>query len=1419
MKRILLIAVAFCFLYASVNAQKRSEKDAVKVAQDYFGKSKTNIRISVVPGKNVDKQIRRKVKGIDTGASPEQSFYVINDEANNRFVIVGADERMNTVLGYSDNGLFSESTAPEGLLEMLADYNQQYSKLLTLQIDLGDVTNTDVEFESVEPMIKSKWHQTSPYNNDCPIDPQYSYDARCASGCVATAMAQIMNYHRYPNSGKGSYSYKTSTLKIYQYCNFSDLFFDWDKMLDIYDSNATSEQKAEVAKLMHACGISVSMNYGYNGSNACSCDVPYALIHHFGYNPNITYKEKKYYSNYEWNKMILDELKRGRPILYRGNGTGGHAFVLDGCNSDGLYHFNFGWSGSYDGFYCIDAIKLYKNGVEKYNFTSNQGMTSNITPEENGIHEDIFYCSSFYLTNEKMVVGGTTSFRCVVPECDSSDATYVGHSSAKFVGTIGLGLFDSNLNFVKSLYYKDISCYQGTLKTISSDVIMDGETLKDGSMYFIAPYAQSSNAVMPTFIRTIDGSTDCYLAKVKDGMIDLIPMEFPLAPIEPDNPEPSPEPTHKVIEGTYTVSAPTKGDKVEDWTVTLMQDNVDSDKYWLIGYDPAVSRLGYTVSSGWNRVCGTVNENKTQIVIPTRNQNKLGDNIYLTNISEGGDLVLYLNDTDSTMSIKSVWGCMKRTITGDNYTQSEVSQYTSSTFKYGDSTTSLTAPIVFVSDEGVLNITSQNTNDVIYYTIDGQEPSEKSILYSSPVHLDRNVTVKAIAINGDKKSDVSQYTVRVFVASPPVIKVDKTTVSITTSTEDALIFYTIDGTTPDNKSRKYEGEFSLSQSAVIKAIAKKDGFIESEVATYTYRHVIPVKSIDNIVAGTLQDNISDEEAVDITSLKISGELNGTDIKLLRKMIIDGKLTDLDIQQCRIVGGGEEYYTTSYKSYVTSDNVIGANMFYNCKKLISLVLPETINKIETDAFYRCDNLAELRIPSSCEEIESSGIAYCSSLQTVTISDGLNNIGSLNFNGCQSLVNFVVESGNTEYKAVDGVLFTIDGQELLKYPQGKTNENYSIPSSVRIIGGYSFAYSNLSTVEIPNSVNVIESSAFYYSKNLDNVVVPNSVTKIEMSAFSNCSNLNTIKLSESIKKLEAFVLSYCVSLQNVDIPKSVQEVDGYALSGCSSLTSINVDPDNEWLSSVGGVLYTKDLKKLIKCPMTMYAEQYRAADGVEEICNNAFNKCTNIKEFYLPESVRKIGISAFSYCNIHMISIPENVQSIDMMAFENCDSLRAFAIPDGIEKLNMQILGYCDSLAYVSIPSSVKSMDLSVFANCKALRMIDCAIKNPSDVKISESYGGGYNQFANIPSDCTWRIPAGTSSSYKAQPWWVSTWQIIENPVVGDVDGDGNVNITDVVGVINYIAGTSNLTADKCDINGDSSVNISDVVGIINIIAGN
>ena len=323
----------------------------------------------------------RLVRSIDlpSGDSSLPALYIFNEErvsdnAPSAFLITPADDRFPEVIGYGVSPNSPVSELPCNLKAWLDDYASQINSVVSVSDDsvnnLNSADNSgrvgdDVDYitkyrRPIEPLVSSTWDQLAPYYDLCPLS---TTGMRCLTGCVATAMAQIMYYHKWPETGEGSHSYDWGG-RLLSF-DFEHTSFDWDNMLPAYkDVEATEEQREAVARLMLACGVSVYMNYSPTASGAYSKMVSDALKDFFRYGEGTSNVTRINYSESEWENIIYRELEEGRPVLYTGAGTGGgHAFVCDGYDSDGYFHFNWGWSGVYDGYFRLASLNPRGTGA------------------------------------------------------------------------------------------------------------------------------------------------------------------------------------------------------------------------------------------------------------------------------------------------------------------------------------------------------------------------------------------------------------------------------------------------------------------------------------------------------------------------------------------------------------------------------------------------------------------------------------------------------------------------------------------------------------------------------------------------------------------------------------------------------------------------------------------------------------------------------------------------------------------------------------------------------------------------------------------------------------------------------------------------------------------------------------------------
>lgn len=294
------------------------------------------------------------------------AFYIYNIGENQGFVIVSGEDATKTILGYADEGSFKTDSMPDHVKGWLNFYQQEIEALRI--VNLASAVSEEQIYEiatgtsTVTPLLGGiKWNQSDPYNLLCPWNDSTS--SRTLVGCVAVAMAQIMNYYSWPVKGTGSNSYTDATYGV-QTVDFSKTTYDWTNMLDYYGSSATEQQKTAVATLMYHCGVAVDMAYSLTGSSSNILKAADALVSHFGYDTEIQRHERLYYTDNEWNTIIKNELDNARPVYFSATSDeGGHAFVCDGYDSNNLFHINWGWGGSSNGYFELSSLSSDNPGV------------------------------------------------------------------------------------------------------------------------------------------------------------------------------------------------------------------------------------------------------------------------------------------------------------------------------------------------------------------------------------------------------------------------------------------------------------------------------------------------------------------------------------------------------------------------------------------------------------------------------------------------------------------------------------------------------------------------------------------------------------------------------------------------------------------------------------------------------------------------------------------------------------------------------------------------------------------------------------------------------------------------------------------------------------------------------------------------
>ena len=327
-------------------------------------------------------------------------------------MIISADDATQAVLGYSEIGTFDEQMMPENMRKWLDGYSRAIHHVASAprQQTARGIRNphkAKKAYTPVSPICTTTWNQGEPYNLLC---PKYGTE-RCPTGCVATAAAQIVNVHQYPAKGVGSHSYswkgsdnRTQTLSA----DFGNTTYDWANMKDDYSGTSTTAQKNAISTLMYHCGVACDMGYGADESGANATIMMQGLIQYFDYDLGIRKMLKDYMPESEFVDAIAADLQEGRPVFFGGVAPsgGGHAFVCDGIDRDGLLHINWGWGGVCDGYFVVSVFNPEDQGIggtaDNESFTEDVEAYTGIRPNAGGTPSYLITADALYLPERRI---------------------------------------------------------------------------------------------------------------------------------------------------------------------------------------------------------------------------------------------------------------------------------------------------------------------------------------------------------------------------------------------------------------------------------------------------------------------------------------------------------------------------------------------------------------------------------------------------------------------------------------------------------------------------------------------------------------------------------------------------------------------------------------------------------------------------------------------------------------------------------------------------------------------------------------------------------------------------------------------------------------------------------------------------------
>jgi len=497
--------IALLMMALSVSAAPVDQETALGEARAFLLRNvKGKAGMKLAPARQV----------LTLGQSSE-AYFVFNVGQEEGFVVVSGEDCTPAILGYADSGSFDPETCPASVKSFLQGYAEE---IQWLRNNSQSATRLNVPRfinikRAISPLLQTGWDQDEPYNNGCPIFLREE-NGHAVTGCVATAMAQIMRYHEWPTATKAeipAYDCGT-TFQGYDPIHVASVpagtKLDWANMLYYYYGVESDEEYAAVATLMAAVGASVQMDYkndANGGSSASNSKVATALKTYFDYSPNVRYLHRADYLMDEWYEMLYNELKEGRPVMMGGRSSGtGHAFVVDGYSSDDYFHINWGWGGYCNGYFLLSVA----------NPGSTQGAGATRTPDGYSQDQDAIVGIEPNKGQTPMVMARMVS-ELISVSGNEITSSYYSQVEGKNTFDIGLGYIksDGSIQPIEGYTTQELDYHYG-----SAGWPFPVKGLSDGT-YKILPVSKlSSDAEWKS---SVNPRKSYVLATVKGGDVSL----------------------------------------------------------------------------------------------------------------------------------------------------------------------------------------------------------------------------------------------------------------------------------------------------------------------------------------------------------------------------------------------------------------------------------------------------------------------------------------------------------------------------------------------------------------------------------------------------------------------------------------------------------------------------------------------------------------------------------------------------------------------------------------------------------------------------------------------------------------------------------------------------------------------------------
>ncbi len=1301
--------LTLCILMACMSAQAQpiSSAQALRNAKDFLQGKGINMQ---------SKSMRQAPLANSTGELAP--YYVFNLGDNEGFVIASGDDSAYPVLAYSDKGSLDLDNLPDNVRYWLDFYKTRIEALKGLK-----TTGTKprrLPATVVEPMLTTKWGQDHPFNMSCPVNQK---GMECATGCVATAMAQVMYYHRKNSSRQVMEDIPGYRVNLDEFDGWITVdsvhkgtVIDWDNMLDEYvGNNSTDEQAMAVANLMLYCGTSIGTSYGTMTSYAYTSDVAFALLKYFDYDDDVRIEYREFYYDAVWESMVYEELAKDNPIVY---GGGGHAYVLDGCDADGYVHVNWGWNGNGDGYFLLTASG-YNDELDGYS----EGQKAIFGAVPNGAIPRLT-TQNMTLSGAAMVDGLSSmttfpvSFTMTVANLTDSQ-----HSFEQAMGLYKNGQLKSVLTTLDNIYNLAVN---GS-KTVNVSLDIDA-ALADG-VYRLVPFSKESG----TEKWRKNGNYDQFLTLVIHN--DKARIFVGVPPVEGDIITFADREAKRLCVENWDVNGDGELSRQEAATVTNLK-NVFRSNYTIKSFNEFQYFTGLTAIDNYAFSYSSLNT----VIIPPNVQTignhafsycrKLSSIIIPPNVVSIGEKAFYNSDLRS-ISIPATVREIGSNAFSSNMEDIQVEEGNTVFDSRGD------CHALIETATNTLLMGCKNTVIPDGIKVIGDDAFSNCINLTNISIPSSVTTIGANAFNSCNNLQSVHISEGVAAIGEKAF-----------STCNALTSITI----PKSIRTLAGNAFASCENLTSIRVDANNPYYDSRDNC----NAVMEKATNKLVAGC-RNTVIPQSTESIGDRAFYGCRN------LSSVIIPSKVTSIGISAflgcsniCRI-------------ELPEGLKTIGEYAFFEMEKLTTVILPSTLTSIGNHAFAWSSNLASVEarmikpIDIETYTFSSQNIATlyvpqgcASSYRVAKVWRQFKQIveGSLSNRDIIEFADFDVKHICIEHWDKDGDREISKEEAAAVTDLGDAFEQYS-PLFVEEVGLENLYHPRyFDELQYFTGLTSIGNSAFLYSDSLRHVTLPPQVQTIGNEAFYMCGNLQSIEFPESVAKIGTMAFYECKSLTSLVFPEGVEVIDDYAFESCKGLVSVSFP---ESLTTLGSSAFSgcSNLASI------------RLPSKINAIESYTFYSCKKLENVFIPENILSLKNSAFYGCSdLKSVTIPSQVENIGKQTFDRCNALTDVVVkrPEPLAITNDTFSNYAGATLYV--PKGSRSVYMAA-ENWKLFGKI---------VELSEVKGDVNNDSKTNVTDVT--LLVNHILGKDGDGFFIG---------IADINDDGLITVTDVTALVNIILG--------------------------------